>query len=121
MVLGLGPLELVVILLVVLVIFGPKNLPKLGSAMGKTVKNIREGMEDDEPAAKTDEEPEPVYEDEDEEVDEEAAAEEAARKAAKKAAKKAKKAAKKAAEAEAAAAAAVSADADADADADDAE
>ena len=105
MVLGLGPLELVVILLVVLVIFGPKNLPKLGSAMGKTVKNIREGMEDDEaPKADAEPEPEPVYEDvAEEEVDEEAAAEEAARKAAKKAAKKAKKAAKKAAEAAAAA------------------
>lgn len=111
MVLGLGPLELVVILLVVLVIFGPKNLPKLGSAMGKTVKNIREGMEDEEPAKKDDE---PVYEDaeEEDEVDEEAAAEEAARKAAKKAAKKAKKKAKKAAEAAAAAAAAESDDAE---------
>lgn len=42
---GLGPLELVVILVVVLLIFGPKNLPKLGSAVGKTVKNVREGME----------------------------------------------------------------------------
>lgn len=42
---GLGPLEIVVILLVVLVIFGPKNLPKLGSALGKTVKNVREGMD----------------------------------------------------------------------------
>jgi sec-independent protein translocase protein TatA len=27
------------------VLFGPKNLPKLGSALGKTVKNVREGME----------------------------------------------------------------------------
>ena len=42
---GLGPLEIVVILLVVRVIFGPKNLPKLGSALGKTVKNVREGMD----------------------------------------------------------------------------
>ncbi|MGI6217042.1 MAG: twin-arginine translocase TatA/TatE family subunit [Coriobacteriales bacterium] len=25
-------------------IFGPKNLPKLGSAIGKTVKNVRDGM-----------------------------------------------------------------------------
>ncbi len=111
MVLGLGPLELVVILLVVLVIFGPKNLPKLGSAMGKTVKNIREGMEDEEPAKK-DEEPviEEAVEDEPEVVDEAAAAAEAARKAEKKAKKKAKKAAKKAAEA----AAAAEADADAE-------
>lgn len=54
MILGMGPLEIGVILIVVLVIFGPKNLPKLGSAIGKTVKNVREGMEDDdEPSAKS--------------------------------------------------------------------
>ncbi len=41
---GLGWPELVVILVVVLLIFGPKNLPKLGSALGKTVKNLRDGM-----------------------------------------------------------------------------
>jgi sec-independent protein translocase protein TatA len=44
MILGLGVPELVIILVVILVIFGPKNLPKLGSSIGKTVKNIREGM-----------------------------------------------------------------------------
>lgn len=49
MILGLGVPELLVILLVVVVIFGPKNLPKLGSALGKTVKNVREGMEEDDP------------------------------------------------------------------------
>ena len=43
----LGPMELVVILFVVMLIFGPKNLPKLGKAFGSTVKNIREGMEGD--------------------------------------------------------------------------
>lgn len=48
MVFGMGPMELVVILLVVLVIFGPKNLPKIGSAIGKTVKNVREGMSEGE-------------------------------------------------------------------------
>ena len=45
MLLGLGGPEILVVLIVVLVIFGPKNLPKLGSALGKTVKNVREGME----------------------------------------------------------------------------
>lgn len=45
MILGLGGPEILVVLIVVLVIFGPKNLPKLGSALGKTVKNVREGME----------------------------------------------------------------------------
>ncbi len=44
-ILGLGVPELVVILVVVLLIFGPKNLPKLGSAIGKTFKNLREGMD----------------------------------------------------------------------------
>ena len=46
MILGLGPAELLIIVVVVLVIFGPKNLPKLGSALGKTGKSVREGMED---------------------------------------------------------------------------
>ena len=46
MILGLGIPELLIIVVVVLIIFGPKNLPKLGSAIGKTVKNVREGMEE---------------------------------------------------------------------------
>lgn len=37
--------EWIVILIAVLVIFGPKNLPKLGQSLGETVKNLREGME----------------------------------------------------------------------------
>lgn len=47
--------EWIVILIVVLIIFGPKSLPKLGKSLGATVKNIREGMtgddEDDSSAA----------------------------------------------------------------------
>ena len=41
----LGPMELVVILIVVLLIFGPKNRPKLGRAIGKSVTNLREGLD----------------------------------------------------------------------------
>ena len=41
---GIGVPELLIILVVVLLIFGPKNLPKLGSALGKTVKGLRDGM-----------------------------------------------------------------------------
>ena len=48
---NLGPFEIITILVVALVIFGPKNLPKLGKSLGQTVKNVREGMEgEDEPA-----------------------------------------------------------------------
>jgi sec-independent protein translocase protein TatA len=42
---GMGMPELIIILVVILIIFGPKNLPKLGSALGRTVKNVREGVE----------------------------------------------------------------------------
>lgn len=52
--------EWIVILIVVLVIFGPKNLPKLGKSLGSTVKSFREGMSGDD---KTAEEPEESAED----------------------------------------------------------
>ena len=38
---GMGLPELILILVVVLVIFGPKNLPKLGGMRGRTVKKLR--------------------------------------------------------------------------------
>lgn len=42
---GIGAPELIIILVVVLVLFGPKQLPKLGKMFGKTVKEVREGMD----------------------------------------------------------------------------
>lgn len=45
-ILGMGVPELLIILVVVLLIFGPKNLPKLGNALGRTVKGLREGIGD---------------------------------------------------------------------------
>ncbi len=42
---GIGVPELIIILIVVLLIFGPKNLPKLGNAIGRTVKSMRDGMD----------------------------------------------------------------------------
>ena len=42
---GMGMPEMIIILIVILIIFGPKNLPKLGSALGKAVKGVREGVD----------------------------------------------------------------------------
>ncbi len=43
----IGPTEIFMILIVVLIIFGPKNLPKLGKMFGKTMKGFQEGINDD--------------------------------------------------------------------------
>lgn len=44
----LGTTELIVILVIVLIIFGPSQLPKLTKMFGKSVKNFKDGMEGDE-------------------------------------------------------------------------
>lgn len=41
---GLGLPELVVILIVVLIIFGPGKLPALGSGVGSALRNFRKAM-----------------------------------------------------------------------------
>ena len=66
-ILGMGVPELLIILAVILLIFGPKNLPKLGSALGKTVKNLREGIGGDKKDAEEASEVEEVVEEEPEE------------------------------------------------------
>jgi len=50
--------ELLLILLVVLVIFGPKQLPKLGRMFGKTMKEVRTGIDEATQEAKAASEPE---------------------------------------------------------------
>ncbi|OHD72013.1 MAG: hypothetical protein A2177_06900 [Spirochaetes bacterium RBG_13_68_11] len=43
---GLQPLDLIVIVVVALVIFGPKRLPQLGRWLGKTFSSFRKGARD---------------------------------------------------------------------------
>ncbi len=53
-----GPPELLIILLVVLVIFGGSQIPKLARGLGQAQKEFKKGLDDpaqDEPAAKDDE------------------------------------------------------------------
>ena len=52
---NVGPLELAVVLIIALVIFGPKRLPELGKSMGKGIREFRSsvsGKDDDEEESK---------------------------------------------------------------------
>ena len=40
----LGPTELIIILVIVLLIFGAGKMPPIGGAMGKTIRNFRSGV-----------------------------------------------------------------------------
>ncbi len=39
---GLGPAEVVLVLIIALIVFGPGRLPEIGQAMGKTIREFRE-------------------------------------------------------------------------------
>jgi len=41
---GLGWQEILLILVVALVVFGPKKLPEIGSSLGKGLREFKEGM-----------------------------------------------------------------------------
>jgi sec-independent protein translocase protein TatA len=38
---NIGPLELAVVLIIALVVFGPKRLPELGKSMGRGIREFR--------------------------------------------------------------------------------
>jgi sec-independent protein translocase protein TatA len=50
-----GPLEIGIVLLIVLVIFGPKRLPQLGRSLGSGMREFKDAVtgksKDDDPAA----------------------------------------------------------------------
>lgn len=54
---GIGTYEILLILFIVVLLFGATKLPKLASAVGESVKNLKKGMkeaqDEDEDAAKT--------------------------------------------------------------------
>lgn len=51
---NIGPLEIIVVLIIALIVFGPKRLPELGSSLGRGIREFRntvtgeKGDDDDE-------------------------------------------------------------------------
>lgn len=43
---GLGTQELIIILVLVLIVFGAGKLPQVGGAIGKGLRNFKEGMKE---------------------------------------------------------------------------
>ncbi|MGB0121098.1 MAG: twin-arginine translocase TatA/TatE family subunit [Solirubrobacterales bacterium] len=41
---NIGPLEIAIVLIIALIVFGPKRLPELGKSLGKGINEFREGM-----------------------------------------------------------------------------
>ena len=54
---GFGLTELLVVLAIVLLVFGPKRLKGLGSDLGAAIKGFRKAVSDDEPKAEGQQEP----------------------------------------------------------------
>lgn len=46
---GLGPWELVVILLIVVIVFGVGRLPELGTGLGEGIKNFKKALHENKP------------------------------------------------------------------------
>ena len=56
----IGTTELLIILLVVILIFGPSQLPKLFNIFGKSIKGLRKGMDESKEAPAETAEAKPV-------------------------------------------------------------
>jgi sec-independent protein translocase protein TatA len=57
---NIGPMELIVVLVIALIVLGPKKLPEVGRSVGKGMREFKESLtgdneteEDERPALKT--------------------------------------------------------------------
>jgi sec-independent protein translocase protein TatA len=41
---NIGPLEVIVVLVIALIVFGPKRLPELGTSMGRGIREFRSSI-----------------------------------------------------------------------------
>jgi sec-independent protein translocase protein TatA len=78
---GIGPLELVIVAVIVLVIFGPKRLPQAGRALGQGLREFKDSVtgKDTDPAEATELPPAPPEPTEQEPVEPPAATTDASR------------------------------------------
>lgn len=54
---NVGPMEILVVLIIALIVFGPKKLPELGNSLGKGIREFKgsiSGADDPSPKAPTD-------------------------------------------------------------------
>ena len=49
----LGGWEIAIVVILVLVIFGPKKLPELGSSLGKSIRGFRKGLKESQDEVKS--------------------------------------------------------------------
>lgn len=52
---NLGPMEIGLIVLVILLLFGATRLPKLGRSMGQSIRGFKKGLQEDLPPDEDDE------------------------------------------------------------------
>lgn len=50
---AIGIAEVIIILVIILILFGPKKLPELAKAIGKSVKEYRKGLNSEDKASKS--------------------------------------------------------------------
>jgi sec-independent protein translocase protein TatA len=41
---NIGPLEIIVVLIIALIVFGPKRLPELGNSLGKGIREFKDSV-----------------------------------------------------------------------------
>jgi sec-independent protein translocase protein TatA len=44
---NIGPLEIIIVLIIALIVFGPKRLPELGSSLGRGIREFKETITGD--------------------------------------------------------------------------
>ena len=49
----IGPWEIAIVLVIALLVFGPKKLPDLGSSLGKSIRGFKTGLKDAQGEMKT--------------------------------------------------------------------